>query len=268
MHGLEAKDGDRVIDWSEAAEDYAKHRPGFPDSFYSRLKKFGIGLPGQRVLDLATGTGTVARALTKAGCDVVGVDIAEGQIEQATSLARADGLQAEFNVCPAEETGLADGSFDIITAAQCWLYFDRERILAEVSRLLAPGGRLVTCHLSWLSRIDPVAKATEALILKHNPDWSANDWDGTVPVYPLWYDKQLKLEGMFYYDEEIPFTHESWRGRIRASRGISATLDTEVVSRFDREHEELLQKLVPESFGVLHRVDAHIFSVPANMVDK
>jgi len=144
MHGLEAKDGEREIDWSGAAEDYARHRPGFPDSFYTRLKKYGIGAPGQRVLDLATGTGAVARALSQAGCQVVGVDIAQGQIEQAKQLAEREGVTAEFKVCPAEDTGLPDNSFDIITAAQCWLYFDRERILAEVSRLLAPGGRLVT----------------------------------------------------------------------------------------------------------------------------
>ncbi len=88
-----------------------------------------------------------------------------------------------------------------------------------------------------------------------------------MPVYPEWYDERLTLEAMFYYDEEIPFTHESWRGRIRASRGISATLDTEAVARFDSEHEELLKKLVPDSFGVLHRIDAHMFSVTTDTTD-
>jgi hypothetical protein len=64
---------------------------------------------------------------------------------------------------------------------------------------------------------------------------------------------------MFYYDEPIPFTRESWRGRIRACRGIGAGLPAEEVRRFDAAHADLLSRIVPESFNVLHRLDAHFF---------
>jgi hypothetical protein len=64
---------------------------------------------------------------------------------------------------------------------------------------------------------------------------------------------------MFYYDEAIPFTRESWCGRVCASRGISAVLSAEEVSAFDREHEALLNKIVPEKFTIIHRIDARIF---------
>ncbi len=261
MHGIEPKDGDRIVNWDDASADYALHRPGFPNSFYAKLKKLSVGLPGQRILDLGTGTGTVARTFATFGCDVVGVDISSGQISEAKRLAQRDNLKVDFRVCNAEETQFPDNSFDILSAAQCWLYFDRERMLTETLRLLAPGGRLVTCHLCWLPRVDSVTRATEKLILEHNPDWSACDWDGVVPIFPSWHDERLELDTMFYYDEEISFTHESWRGRIRASRGISATLNQEQVRSFDLAHEKLLKTITPEKFGVLHRIDAHIFKI-------
>ena len=47
-----------------AAQDYAKHRAGFPDSFYHRLQTFGIGTPGQLVVDIGTGTGRLVSIRT------------------------------------------------------------------------------------------------------------------------------------------------------------------------------------------------------------
>ena len=64
------------VDFGKTADDYARHRAGYPPRFYDELGARGIGVPGQRVVDLGTGTGTVARALAARGSDVVGVDIA------------------------------------------------------------------------------------------------------------------------------------------------------------------------------------------------
>ena len=97
MHGLEHKDGDRIVDWSHTSEDYATHRPGYPASFYQRLKYYNIGISGQRILDLATGTGTLARTFAQAGAEVVGQDIAQGQIESAKQLAFKENLKNRFS---------------------------------------------------------------------------------------------------------------------------------------------------------------------------
>ena len=260
MHGLSPTDGNRKIDWSKTSDDYATHRPGYPRSFFERLKRYNIGAPGQRILDLGTGTGALAREFASAGAEVTGVDIAPGQIEAARKLADDSGLTVRFGVADGHDTGFADNSFDLITASQCWLYFDKKKIIAEVKRLLAPGGRLMTSHLSWLARHDRTAQLSEALVKKHNPDWSAGDWDGRVDVFPEWAREDFALEAMFYYDEPIPFTRESWRGRIRACRGVGATLSPEQVAAFDKEHEKALRDALPEEFSVLHRIDAHIFT--------
>ena len=97
-------------------------------------------------------------------------------------------------------------------------------------------------------------------MLKHNPDWTAGDYSGDIPAFPKWARSHSCLAGMFYYDEPIRFTREQWRGRIRACRGVGATLAAEQVEGFDREHVALLAKTVPEEFTILHRIDAHIFA--------
>ena len=51
------------IDFGATAVDYAKHRAGFPSSLFNKLSEYGIGLPGQNIVDLGTGTGTLARGL-------------------------------------------------------------------------------------------------------------------------------------------------------------------------------------------------------------
>jgi len=262
MHGVSPTDPGRTIDWSRTSADYGAHRPGPPDSFFEKLRRLGIGLPGQALLDLGTGTGALARRFAAQGARVAGVDIAPGQIEEARRLAAAEGVHVDFRVDPAEATPFPDRGFDVLTANQCWLYFDQARAVAEARRLLAPGGVLVTSHCSWLPRQDPIARATEALVLAHNPQWTAGDWDGHVPERPAWAGRGLAVRDGFVYDEALPFTRESWRGRIRACRGVGAALARDDVQRFDAEHQALLARIAPERFGVLHRIDAHVL-VPA-----
>ena len=79
---------DKRIDWGKTSTDYAKHRPGPPPSFYQRLAALGIGLPGQKVLDLATGTGVIARQLATQGSDVMASDISDEQVRMASELAQ------------------------------------------------------------------------------------------------------------------------------------------------------------------------------------
>ncbi|MBI3464055.1 MAG: methyltransferase domain-containing protein [Planctomycetes bacterium] len=167
-------------------------------------------------------------------------------------------MHAEFLVASAEQTGLPTASFDVVTASQSWLYFDKQRIIPEVKRLLKSDGLLVTSHLCWLPRQDRIAQATEQLVLQHNPNWTGADWSGEIPLVPKWSEGQFRLHAMFVFDEAIPFTRESWRGRIRACRGVGATLGPAQTEAFDREHEALLASTTPEQFSILHRIDAHI----------
>jgi SAM-dependent methyltransferase len=251
-------DEGNVIDWGRTSRDYALHRPNYPDRFFDVLASLGVGLKGQRILDLGTGVGFLALRFARQGAVVTGIDIAEGQIEEARRRCTAAGLAADFLVGHAESTGLLSGSFDAVTASQAWLYFDTVRAIAEVKRLLKPDGVLVTSHFCWLPRQDRIARASEELVLRYNPKWTGADWAGQIPLMPTWAEGHFELRGMFVFDEPISFTRESWRGRIRACRGVGATLPVDHVERLDHEHEVLLRTLTPDDFSVLHRIDAHL----------
>ncbi len=176
----------------------------------------------------------------------------------AAARASALDLEVTCSVAPAEDSGLATGFFDAVTASQCWGYLDHSAATADISRVLAPGGLLAILHLSWLPSASPIVRATEALLVKAMPSWSSGGWDGGV-LETLPGAEALDGVARFIYDEELPFTRESWRGRIRASRPIGATLSAGDVRRFDGEHAALLEGIAPERFTIRHRISAHIY---------
>jgi SAM-dependent methyltransferase len=251
-------DGGNTIDWSRVGRDYSLYRSNYPDRFFDVLRSLGVGLHGQRILDLGTGVGFLALRFAHQGARVIGIDIAEGQIEEARRRADAAGVSVAFLIGQAEHTGLPSEAFDAITASQAWLYFDAPRAIAEVKRLLKPDGVLATSHLCWLPRQDRIARATEELVLRYNPRWTGADWAGEVPLMPTWAEGHFRLRGTFVFDEAMPFTRESWRGRIRACRGVGATLADDEVAQFDREHDALLRAITTDPFSILHRIDAHV----------
>lgn len=165
-------------DFGKAAGDYAAYRKGFPESFFKRLSQEGIGKKGQRILDLGTGTGTLARGFAKQGAEVVGLDITAELMEQARRIGEQEGVQVQYIQSKAESVQLKSGQFDVITAGQCWLWFDGPVVARECIRLLRPGGFLVIAHLCYLPLNGNAAERTENLILKFNPQWPLAGGDG------------------------------------------------------------------------------------------
>ncbi len=246
------------VDFGRTADDFARHRAGFPPSLFERLRGHGLGIPGQRVLDLGTGTGSLARGFARAGALVTGLDIAPLLLEQARALDHAEDLHIDYRVARAEATGFGESQFDLVSAGQCWHWFDRPLAAAEVRRVLRPGGKVLIAHFDWLPLPGNVVAATEALIIKHNPAWHLAGGSG---VHPRWF-ADLAQAGFaelesFSYDEAVSYTHQSWRGRIRASAGVAASLPPERVALFDQEHAELLERnFSAETLQVPHRVFA------------
>ena len=245
------------IDFGKTASDYGRHRAGFPEQFFERIFRMGLVSPRDRVLDLGTGTGTVARGLALRGCAVTGLDPSESMIGQAQSLDREADIDIRYVNAKAEETELPDRSFDVVTAGQCWHWFDRPRAAAEVQRLLTPGGLLMIAHFDWLPLKGSTVAATESLILEHNPKWAP--MAGGSGLHPRWF-ADLEQAGFqdiesFTFDLAVPYTHEAWIGRIRASAGVGASLPPDAVARFDADHKALLERDFPEEvLRIPHRV--------------
>ncbi len=251
-------------DFGRTADDYAGYRAGFPASFFARLLELGIGLAGQRVVDLGTGTGTIARNLALQDCRIVGLDIAPEPLAEARALDRDVGVTVDYLIGSAESTGLPGGMFDLVTAGQCWHWFDRRQVADECLRLLRPGGRLVIAHYDWIALPGNVVEATEALIESHNPAWTFGGGNG---FYPAWL-RGLARGGYtalqaFAYDVDQPYSHEAWRGRVRASAGVGASLTPEQVAAFDADHARMLAERFPDDpMSVLHRVFAVVAQRP------
>lgn len=258
------------IDFGRTSEDYARHRQGFPESFFDRVARLGVGLPGQAALDLGTGTGTLALGLARRGCAVTALDIAEPQLREAERRAREEELSARFLQAPAEQTGLPDRSFDVVVAGQCWHWFDRPAAIAEVRRLLRPGGRVLIAHLDWIPLRGNLVEMMEDLVERYNPAQPRPQtrFGQGVGIYAPWV-RDVQEAGFtdietFSYDLELRYTHEAWRGRVRASQGVGASLPPEAVARFDEEHARLLAERFPEDpLAVPHRIWAVVGAAPA-----
>jgi SAM-dependent methyltransferase len=254
---------DRPPDFARTASDYARHRAGFPPQLLDRLAAKGLVRPGARVVDLGTGTGSLARLFARYGCGVTGVDVAAPLLEQARLLDREAGVEIEYLEAPAEATGLPGGAFDVVSAGQCWHWFDRPAAACEAARLLTGGGAAVIAHFDWLSVPGGAVEATQEIILRYTPPGAAahGPWRfarGTG-VYPQWL-VDLQSAGFagietFSFDVEVSYSHEAWVGRVRASAPIAATLDEDGVRSCSRELTATLAERFPEDpLSIPHRV--------------
>ena len=137
-----------------AADAYERYLvPAFFARFADRLIELATPLSCDRVLDVACGTGIVARRLATRVSRAVGLDLNAGMVE----VARAADPSIEWLAADAGRLPLPDESFDLVLCQQGLQFFpDRAAALREMRRVLTPGGRLAIS--AW--------RAAE-----HNPGW-------------------------------------------------------------------------------------------------
>lgn len=245
-------DGGRAFDWGRTSEDYARFRDIYPEEFYQRIADKGLCVRGQYVLDIGTGTGVLPRNMYRYGARWLGTDISENQIAQAQRLSEEAGMDIEYKALPAERLDALGGGFDVITACQCYWYFDHRTTAPLFAGLLKEGGRLVFLLMNWLPCEDEIALASEKLVLKYNPDWTGCGETFHPLALPEEYLSYFEAEESGEYRLPVRFTRESWNGRIKACRGIGASsLSEEEKAAWEREHSEMLSKY-PEQFDIAH----------------
>jgi SAM-dependent methyltransferase len=98
---------------------------------------------GERVADIATGTGWTSRELARRGADVVGLDIAEGLLAAARDIAREQNLAIDYRIGDAEALPSEDGAFDAVISTFGVMFApDQPRAAAELARVCRRGGRV------------------------------------------------------------------------------------------------------------------------------
>lgn len=251
---IEDIDEGKAFDWGKASKDYAKYRDIYPQEFYDYILKLGLCKDGQKVLDIGTGTGVLPRNMYKYGAVWTGTDIAENQIEQAKELSEKAGMNIEFFTAKAEDVSFPDNTFDVITACQCIWYFDHNITSKTFANMLIPDGKFLILYMGWLPYEDKIAGKSEEIILKHNPSWSSYG-DKVQPVWvPDQYMDTFDLISQEQFRIDIPFTREGWHGRMRACRGVGASMSPEALAAWDEEHMRMLVENAPEEFLVKHYI--------------
>jgi SAM-dependent methyltransferase len=229
------------VDFGRTASDYVQYRTGFPEGIYEELSARGIGVRGQRVLDIGTGTGTMAREFARRGCEVVGLDPSEELIAEARRIDAEQDLRIEYVIGTAERTRLDARSFDVVSAGQCWYWLDRPKAVREIKRVLRPEGLLVIAQFDWIPLPGNAVEATEELIEKYNPEWRLG---GGTGLHYEWM-RDVRAAGLedirtLSFDQNVVFSHEAWRGRVRASAGVRASMSPDMVARFDENLRAML----------------------------
>jgi demethylmenaquinone methyltransferase / 2-methoxy-6-polyprenyl-1,4-benzoquinol methylase len=137
---------------------------------------------GDRALDLAAGTGDLARAFArKVGASglVLHTDINEAMLRQGRDRLLDEGLVLPTVICDAERLPLPDASFDLVSVAFGLRNMThKEQALAEMARVLRPGGRLLVLEFSRVAA--PLAKAYDWYsfnVLPRLGQWVAGDGD-------------------------------------------------------------------------------------------
>ena len=144
------------------------------------------------------------------------------------------------------------GSFDAVTACQCFTYFNHEVLAAKISSLLRDQGKFAVLYMAWLPQEDETAGKSEELVLKYHPLWTGCGETRHKIQIPKVYMDYFDIESEEVFDLEVPFTRVTWNGRMKACRGIGAALPEEEVAAFEEEHMRLLRQTAPQEFCVLH----------------
>lgn len=136
-----------IQSFSRDSDQYAKHRPQYPDDLFSYLAEISPGRDS--AWDCATGNGQAALSLANYFDHVEATDLSTEQLEHAMHHPRV-----LYRVSPAENTPFANGSFDLVTVATAVHWFDQEKFHQEVERVLKPNGILAVWTYGYFT-IEP-----------------------------------------------------------------------------------------------------------------
>jgi SAM-dependent methyltransferase len=218
------------------SDRYERGRPGYPDAAVDAIVgELGLG-PGRTVLDLAAGTGKLTRLLVPSGANVIAVEPVREMREKLTGLVALAGT--------AEHIPLADASVDAVTVAQAFHWFDAERALLEIHRVLRPAGGLA---LIWNARDErqPLQAALSEILDAYEGDTprrNQRDWTSLLAGSGL-FDRTARL----LFEHAQPVDEQTVVDRV-LSVSFMASLPPEEQARVERQVRELARDATELSY--------------------
>ena len=92
-------------------------------------------------------------------------------------------MDIDYYVLPTENLNFPDNSFDVITACQCFWYFNHKQVMSKFFKMLKSNGRLLILYMAWLPFENKIASASENLVLKYYPQWSGAKKNDPSNIY-------------------------------------------------------------------------------------
>jgi len=220
-----------AVGFARAAEVYERARPSYPPDAVAWLaERCRLG-PGRTVVDLGAGTGKLTRLLPATGARVIAVEPIAEMRALITDVEAPEGT--------AEAIPLPDGTADTIVVAQAFHWFDHDRALPELHRVLSAGGRL---GLIWNSRDldDPLQGALEELLVplrRRVSDQQSGAWRPPLEASPLFGAVE---EASFPFAQS--FTADDLCERVASTSFVAAATP--------HEREELLARVRALTVGL------------------
>jgi SAM-dependent methyltransferase len=168
------------MDYKVDAENAELFEAGMVPAWFGpcarELVRLAAPSPGERVLDLACGTGVAAREVATVldgGGTIIGCDLNQTMLDVACEVAAREGHNIDFRQGDAGDLPFEDGTFDLVLCQQGFQFFpDRLAALREIKRVLAPSGRMVAAI--WISEAHcPGQLAIIQALEKHGIDAAA-----------------------------------------------------------------------------------------------
>lgn len=226
--------------WSSGGAQYNEISRGIADSIEHCVLRLDPK-PGEKVLDLATGTGWTSRLVARRGAHVTGADISAELLAFAAEQAKAEGLNIIYQIGDAERLPFADGAFDAVISTCGVMFASRpEAAAAELARVCRKGGRIALT--TWLSdsnlfKMFLVMKPFMPPPLTPAPP-SPFEWGRTERIAELLgqhFDLAFEKGVSFYREPSAEAAWETFSNGYGPTKALAANLDESRRAELRRE---------------------------------